>query len=170
MADHFEFKFALSQTRRHRRQSRFAETLHRNDAGRIGKYFSISDSQFDETAFESQFARNRMPVLIFSHSILRLKFRFLSGGCIHCWKLADKPAGSLRTACGELMFQPDAAAERGGLKWTCLLGMVSTISIPFRSPIYRQHRADTAGDRRGSGFAAGIGSFASLRHLFAAEA
>ena len=88
MADHSEFTFALSQTRLHRRHSRYTATLHRNDAGRIGKYFSFSDSQFDETAFESQFARNRMPVLIFSHSILRLKSRFLSGGCIHCWKLA----------------------------------------------------------------------------------
>ena len=103
MADHSECKFALGQTRRHRRHSRYAATVHRNDAGRAGNYFSVSESQFDETAFKSRFARNQIPVSICSYSILRLKGRFLSGGCIPVLEDLGKPAGSLRAACGELM-------------------------------------------------------------------
>ena len=47
MADHSEFKFALSQTRRHRRHFLYVGMLHRDDAGRIGRYWSFSDSKFD---------------------------------------------------------------------------------------------------------------------------
>jgi PAS domain S-box-containing protein len=56
-------------------QQRFVATMR----GRTATFSTFSDAQFDEAAFESQLAGDRLPWLVSLYWILKLKARFLSG-------------------------------------------------------------------------------------------
>jgi predicted ATPase len=67
--------------------------------GRTATFSTFSDAQFDEATFEAQLTGDRMPLMLWSYWVLKLKARFLSGDYVEALAAADKakallPAGS----------------------------------------------------------------------------
>src|SRR5260370_7172918 len=56
-----------------RSQQRFIATMQ----GRTETFSTFNDAQFDEATFEAQMTGDRMALMIFSYSLLKLKPRFL---------------------------------------------------------------------------------------------
>jgi PAS domain S-box-containing protein len=58
--------------------------------GRTPIFSSFSDAQLDEAAFETRLTADRMPLMICSYWVLKLKAQFLSGNYVEALAAADK--------------------------------------------------------------------------------
>ena len=67
-------------------QQRFIATMQ----GRTANFSTFSDGQFDEATFEAHFTVNRMPLMICSYWMLKLKARVLSGDYLEALAAANK--------------------------------------------------------------------------------
>ena len=67
-------------------QQRFIATMQ----GRTASISTFSDAQFDEATFETRLTAGRMPLMICSYWILKLKAQFLSGNYAEALAAADK--------------------------------------------------------------------------------
>ena len=77
-------------------QQRFIATMQ----GRTATFSTFSDAQFDEAAFEAQFAEGRNLMMICWYWILKLKARFLSGNYAEALAAADKAKPLLEASAG----------------------------------------------------------------------
>jgi PAS domain S-box-containing protein len=64
--------------------------------GRTTSFSTFSDAQFDEATFETQLTAGRMPLMICSYWVLKLKAQFLSGNYAEALAAADKAKSLLQ--------------------------------------------------------------------------
>src|SRR6202023_685174 len=81
-------------------QQRFIATMQ----GRTATFSTFNDEQFDEATFEAQLTGNRMPLMICSYWILKMKARFLSGDYAEALAAADKVKPLLSLATGQVQL------------------------------------------------------------------
>ncbi len=81
-------------------QQRFIATMQ----GRTATFSTFSDPQFDEATFEAQLTGDRMPLMICSYWILKLKARFLSGDYAEALAAADKVKPLLSAATAQIQL------------------------------------------------------------------
>src|SRR5207253_10214021 len=72
--------------------------------GRTATFSTFSDAQFDEATFEAQLTGDRMPLMICSYWILKLKARFLSGDYAEALAAADKVKPLLSAATAQIQL------------------------------------------------------------------
>src|SRR5207253_8567304 len=72
--------------------------------GRTATFSTFSDAQFDEATFEAQLTGDRMPLMICSYWILKLKARFLSGDYAEALAAADKVTPLLSAATAQIQL------------------------------------------------------------------
>jgi PAS domain S-box-containing protein len=111
-------------------QQRFVATMQ----GRTSSFSSFSDAQFDETAFEAELTRGRMPLMTCFYWILKLKARFLSGDHTEALAAADAAKAILSVATAQIqlldyfyysaltvaaLYEEGSAGEQAG--WRALL-------------------------------------------------
>jgi PAS domain S-box-containing protein len=75
-----------------------------NMQGRTATFSTFSDAQFDEATFEAQLTRDRMPLMICSYWILKLKARFLLGDYAEALAAADKVKPLLSAAAAQIQL------------------------------------------------------------------
>jgi predicted ATPase len=84
-------------------QQRFIATMQ----GRTDTFSTFSEAQFDEAAFEAQLTADANVATICTHSILKLKARFLSGDYAEALAAANKAKPLLSTAIADFWGQLD---------------------------------------------------------------
>jgi len=81
-------------------QQRFVSTMQ----GRTATFSTFSDAQFDEATFEPELTGERIPLMICSYWILKLKARFLSGDYTEALAAADKVKPLLAAVTGQIQL------------------------------------------------------------------
>ena len=79
-------------------QQRFIATMQ----GRTAAFSTFSDARFNEATFEAQLTGGRMPMLICSYWVLKLKARFLSGDSADALEAAGKAKPLLQALAGQI--------------------------------------------------------------------
>jgi len=79
-------------------KQRFIATMQ----GRTATFSTFSDSQFDEAAFEAQLTEDRIPPIVCSYWILKLKARFLSGNYAEALAASGKAKALLWASTGHV--------------------------------------------------------------------
>jgi PAS domain S-box-containing protein len=83
-----------------RSQQRLITTM----LGKTATFSTISDVQFDETAFEAHLTSERMSLIVVYYWILKLKTRFLSGDYAEALAAADKAKPLLSAAAAQIQL------------------------------------------------------------------
>jgi hypothetical protein len=81
-------------------QQRFIATMQ----GRTAAFFSFSDAQFDEAAFEAQLTPDRTATMVCMYWILKLKARFLSGDYAGALAAAGKAKPLLSASAAQIQI------------------------------------------------------------------
>src|ERR1700688_2970926 len=81
-------------------EQRFIATMQ----GRTATFSTLSDSQFDEQAFEAQLTGDRMPLLVCWYWVVKLKTRFLSGDYPEALAAADKAKALLWSLAAQIQL------------------------------------------------------------------
>src|ERR1700688_3385449 len=81
-------------------EQRFIATMQ----GRTATFSTLSDSQFDEPAFEAQLTGDRMPLMICWYWVVKLKTRFLSGDHAEALAAADKAKALLWSLAAQIQL------------------------------------------------------------------